>query len=329
MRTPPGTARRRALLLAAGSALAAPGLARAQQAATAAPQIRLLVPFAAGGPMDMVARLVAPGAAQRLGQTVVVENRTGGTGAVAMAEVARARPDGTTLMITGSSWPVVMLLNRNLGFRMADFAPLTRMTLAPHLFVVPAELPVRSVEEFVAEARRRPGQWSYGTSGIGTTLHLGTEMLKMRTGIDIVHVPYRGNAPAMADLLAGRLQTMFPTIAEATPHLAEGRLRALAVGHAERIDTLPGVPTMGELGLGDVPAASDFGVATQAEVPAALRARLTEAFRDSIREPGLVARLRERGIFVVATTAERFAALVREEGERYAEVIRFAKVTLD
>jgi tripartite-type tricarboxylate transporter receptor subunit TctC len=316
---------RRRLLLA-GGLLAVP---RHRPRAQAAPQLRLLVPFAAGGPMDMVARLVAPGAAQRLGQAIVVENRTGGTGAVAMAEVARARPDGTTLMITGSSWPVVMLLNRNLSFGMADFAPLTRMTLAPHLFVVPAGLPVRSVEEFVAEARRRPGEWSYGTSGIGTTLHLGTEMLKMRTGIDIVHVPYRGNAPAMADLLAGRLQTMFPTITEATPYLADGRLRALAVGYTERIDTLPGVPTMAELGLGDVPAASDFGVATQAEVPAPVRARLTEAFRDAIREPGLAARLRELGIFVVASTAERFAEMVKEEGERYAEVIRFAKVTLN
>ncbi len=202
-------------MLVAGGMIVTPRVPRAQ----AAPQIRLLVPFAAGGPMDMVARLVAPGAAQRLGQTIVVENRSGGTGAVTMAEVARARPDGTTLMITGSSWPVVMLLNRNLSFRVADFAPLTRMTLAPHLFVVPAGLPVRSVEEFVAQARRRPGAWSYGTSGIGTTLHLGTEMLKMRTGIDIVHVPYRGNAPAMADLLAGRLQTIAaadgPTLAGA------------------------------------------------------------------------------------------------------------------
>jgi tripartite-type tricarboxylate transporter receptor subunit TctC len=154
-------------------------------------------------------------------------------------------------------------------------------------------------------------------------------MLKMRTGIDIVHVPYRGNAPAMADLLAGRLQTMFPTIAEAAPYLADGRLRALAVGYPERIDTLPNVPTMAEVGLGDVPAASDFGVATQAEVPAQARARLTEAFRDAIREPGLVARLRELGIFVVATTAERFAEMVQEEGERYTEVIRFANVTLN
>ncbi len=315
--------RRRTLLAAA---LTTPSRLTAQQGA---PTVRLLVPFAAGGPMDMVARLVAPGAAQLLGQPIVVENRTGGTGTVAMAEVARARPDGTTLMMTGSSWPVVVLLNRNLSFRMADFAPLTRLTLAPHLFVVPGGLPVRSVAEFIAEARRRPGEWSYGTSGIGTTLHLGTEMLKLRTGIDIVHVPYRGNAPAMADLLAGRLQTMFPTIAEAAPYLAEGRLRALAVGYPQRLDTLPDVPTMEEVGLGDVPAASDFGVATGAEVPAPLRERLSEAFRGAVREAATAARLREAGIFVVASTAARFAEMVAEEGARYAEVIRAANITLN
>ena len=315
--------RRRTLLAAA---LTTPSRLTAQQGA---PTVRLLVPFAAGGPMDMVARLVAPGAAQLLGQPIVVENRTGGTGTVAMAEVARARPDGTTLMMTGSSWPVVVLLTRTLSFRMPGFAPPTRLTLAPHLFVVPGSLPVRSVAEFTAEARRRPGEWSYGTSGIGTTLHLGTEMLKLRTGIDIVHVPYRGNAPAMADLLAGRLQTMFPTIAEAAPYLAEGRLRALAVGYPQRLDTLPDVPTMEEVGLGDVPAASDFGVATGAEVPAPLRERLSEAFRGAVREVAVAARLREAGIFVVASTAARFAEMVAEEGARYAEVIRAANITLN
>ncbi|MCW8085456.1 Bug family tripartite tricarboxylate transporter substrate binding protein [Sabulicella glaciei] len=314
---------RRALL--ASAVLTAPVPLRAQSA----PPIRLIVPFAAGGPMDMVARLVAPGAGAHLGQTVVVENRTGGTGAVGMAEVARARPDGTTLMMTGSSWPVVMLLNPNLSFRMTDFAPLTRLTLAPHVFAVPGNLPVRSVAEFVAEAKRRPGEWSYGTSGIGTTLHLGTEMLKRRAGIDLVHVPYRGNAPAMADLLAGRLQTMFPTIAEVTPFLADGRLRALAVGYGERLDTLPDVPTMAEVGLGDVPAASDFGVATGAEVPAAQRERLSEAFRASVRDPATTARLREAGIFVVASTAQRFAQMVAEEGARYAEIIQAANITLN
>jgi tripartite-type tricarboxylate transporter receptor subunit TctC len=309
-------------------ALAAPGSLRAQPAWPDRP-LRLLVPFAAGGPMDMMARLVSPSAGAGLGQQVVVENRTGGTGAVAMAEVARAKPDGHTLMMTGASWPVVMLLNRNLGFRMQDFAPLSRLTVAPHVMVVPGELPVRSVADFIAAAKRRPGEWSYGTSGIGTTLHLGTEMLKLRAGIDIVHVPYRGNAPAIADLLAGRLQTMFPTLGEAMPYLADGRLRALAVGYSSRVEWLPEVPTLAEVGYGDVPASSDFGVACSAEVPAALRDRLTEAFRSAVREPRAAQRLRETGIIVVASTGPAFATMVAVDGARYAEVIRAANITLN
>lgn len=314
---------RRAAMLSS-SALVLPGIARGQEFPTR--PIKLLVPFAAGGPMDLVARLVAPGATTELSQQVIVENRTGGTGAVAMTEVARARPDGYTLMFTGASWPVVPLLNLNLPFSMADFAALTRLTVAPHVMVVPSQLPVRSLAEFIAEAKKRPGEWSYGTSGIGTTLHLGTEMLKMRAGIDLVHVPYRGNAPAITDLLAGRLQTMFPTLAEAIPYIRDDRMRPLAVGYAQRVEWLPDVPTLSELGYGDVPASSDFGVATGAEVPLAIRMKLTAAFRAAVRQPAIGTRLHELGIIVVASTAEEFAAMVAEEGARYANVIRAANV---
>jgi tripartite-type tricarboxylate transporter receptor subunit TctC len=313
--------------LVAASALAMPGFACAQDFPRRS--IKLLVPFAAGGPMDLVARLVAPGASTELGQPVVVENRTGGTGAVAMAEVARATPDGYTLMFTGASWPVVPLLTRNLPFRMADFAPLTRLTIAPHVMVVPSQLPVHSLAEFIAEAKKRPGDWSYGTSGIGTTLHLGTEMLVLRAGISLVHVPYRGNAPAITDLLASRLQTMFPTLAEAIPYIRDNLMRPLAVGYTQRVEWLPEVPTLAELGYGDVPASSDFGVATGVEVPAPAQARLTAAFRAAVRQPAIGARLRDLGIIVVASSANEFARVVTEEGARYAEVIRAANVPMN
>jgi tripartite-type tricarboxylate transporter receptor subunit TctC len=318
--------RRQALLATAG--LATPGVLRAQEAWPARP-LRLIVPFAAGGPMDMVARLVAGPAAEALGGTIIVENRSGGTGAVGIGEVARAAPDGYSLMMTGSSWPVVPLLNPGASFRMADFAPLTRLTVAPQVFAVPGSLPVASVAEFIAEARRRPGQWSYATSGIGTTMHLSTEMIKRRTGIDLVHVPYRGNAPAMTDLLAGRVQTMFPTVVEVLPFLREGRLKALAIGNRERVEWLPEVPTLAEAGFGDVPASSDFGVACVAGVPAPIRARLSEAFRTGVRQPQVVVRLQEAGILVVATSAAEFASLVADEGARFAEVIRAANITLN
>ncbi|MDB5415426.1 MAG: bugT [Rubritepida sp.] len=318
--------RRQSLLASPVVALARP--LAAQEVWPSRP-IRLLVPFAAGGPMDLVGRLIAPAAGNLLGQQVIVENRTGGTGAVAMAEVARATPDGYTLMMTGASWPVILLLNQNLSFRMTDFAPLTRITIAPHVMVVPSSLPVHSLAEFIAEAKKRPGEWSYGTSGIGTTLHLGTEMLELRAGIDLVHVPYRGNAPAITDLLAGRLQTMFPTLAEAIPYINDNRMRALAVGYRERVEWLPDVPTLAEAGYGDVPASSDFGIACGAQVPAPIREKISEAFRTAVRQPQVGARLHELGILVVASTAEEFATMLTEETARYAEVIRAANITLN
>jgi len=319
--------RRRALL--AAPALALPGPLRAQAAWPGERPIRLLVPFAAGGPMDTVARLLAPPVGRILGQQVVVENRTGGTGIVCLTEVAHAAPDGYTLMITGASWPVTMLLNRSLPFRMADFAPLSRLTVAPFVMVVPAALPVRSLAAFVVEAKKSPGAWSYGTSGIGTTLHMAMEMLKLRAGIDLVHVPYRGDAPAMTDVLAGRLQAMFPTLSMARPYIQDNRLRPLAVGYTQRVEGLPDVPTLAELGYGDVPASADFGVACAAGVPAPIREKVSEAFRAAIRQPEAGRRLHDMGILVVGSTAEEFAAMLANETARYAEVIRAANITLN
>jgi tripartite-type tricarboxylate transporter receptor subunit TctC len=319
--------RRQALLAAA--AVVAPRALHAQPAWPSARPIRLLVPFAAGGPMDAVARLLATPVGELLGQQVVVENRTGGTGIVCLTECARSTPDGYTLMITGASWPVTMLLNRDLPFRMSDFAPLSRLTVAPFVMVVPASMPVRSLAEFIAEAKKRPGEWSYGTSGIGTTLHMATEMLKLRAGIDLVHVPYRGDAQAMTDLLAGRLQTMFPTLTTAEPYIRDNRLRALAVGYTQRLDSLPDVPTLTELGYGEVPASADFGVACAAGVPAPIREKVSEAFRAAVRQPAAGRRLGDMGILVVGSTADEFATMLASESARYAEVIRAANITLN
>ncbi|HEY4252361.1 MAG TPA: tripartite tricarboxylate transporter substrate binding protein [Roseomonas sp.] len=318
--------RRQALLAAAGIAL--PRLAWAGDTWPSRP-VRLIVPFPAGGPMDMVARLVAPLASEAIGAPVIVDNRSGGTGTIAIIETARAAPDGHTLMITGSSWPVVPLLNPGVPFHMSDFAPLSRLTVAPLIFAVPGSLPVSSLGEFIEEARKRPGQWSYATSGIGSTLHLSTEMIKRRAGIDLVHVPYRGNGPAMTDLLAGRVQTMFPTIMDALPFLREGRLKALAVGYRERVEWLPEVPTLAEAGFGDVPASSDFGLACPAAVPAPIRDRLGDAFRNGARQPQIRQRLHDAGILVVATGAAEFTSLVADEGARFAEVIRTANISLN
>jgi len=315
-----------------GAALAAAALApRRSRAADPWPSrpLRILTPFGAGGAMDMVARLIAPSVSQALGQPVVVENRPGATGTICMGEVAQAPPDGHTMMITGSSFAIVGLLMHNLPFRMSDFAPLTRLTVGPSVLVVPSQLGVRSFAEFVAAAKARPGQWSYGSVGVGSSLHLGGEELKMRTGTDLVHVPYRGWPNAATDLLANRIQVYFSTIPDALPMIQSGRLRALAVTHTERLPALSEVPTVAELGFPGLRVSSDFGMAIGAAVPAPIRARLEEVFRAAIREPAIRERLLASGIFVVGSSAEEYASLLAEDIARYAEVIRVAGIRLE
>lgn len=323
------TSRRGLGLAAAGMAAGfAPVVARAADPWPSRP-LRLLTPFGAGGAMDMVARLLAPHVSQALGQPVVVENRPGGTGTVCMGEVAQAAPDGHTMMITGSSFAIVGLLMPGLRFRMSDFAPLTRLTVGPSVLVVPAQLGVRSFAEFVAGAKARPGQWSYGSVGVGTSLHLGGEELKMRTGTDLVHVPYRGWPNAATDLLANRIQVYFSTIPDALPMIQSGQLRALAVTHSERLPALPETPTVTELGFPTLRVSSDFGMAIGAGVPASIRARLEGVFRAAIREPALEERLLTSGIFVVGSSAEEYASLMAEDIARYAEIIRVAGIRLE
>ncbi|MDB5412764.1 MAG: tripartite tricarboxylate transporter substrate binding protein [Rubritepida sp.] len=322
---------RRSLMSTAGI-LAASALPLSQSLAAdpwPSRSMRLLVPFGAGGAMDMVARLLAPAVSQALGQPVVVENRPGGTGTVCMAEVARAAPDGYTMMITGSSYATVSLLMRNLSFSMSDFAPLTLLSVAPSVLVVPSQLGPRTLAEFVAGAKARSGQWSFGSVGVGTSIHMGAEMLKAQAGIDLVHVPYRGWPNASTDLLTGRIQMYFSTIPDALPLIETGQLRALAVTHWERIPALADVPTFTELGYPDVRASSDFGLSIASATPAPIRIRLEETFRAAIRDPAMRERLLPRGIFVVGSSAEEFASILAEETARYARIIRIANVTLE
>lgn len=314
-------------LLAAAAAVPA-AQSRAQDVWPSRP-MRLLVPFAAGGGMDMVARLLAPLVTEALGRQVVVENRPGATGTITMAEVAHAPPDGYTMMITGTSYSIVSLLMPQLPFGMDDFAPLSRLTVGPNVLVVSRQLGIGTLAEFIAAARTHPGQWSYGTTGVGTSLHLATEMLKQRAGIDLVHVPYRGTAPAMADLLAGRLQTMFATVPDALQLIGTGQLRGLAICYGERVAALPEVPTFSELGYAEVRASSDFGLAIGARTPEAICRRLEAAFRTAVRRPEVRDRLAQVGMFVVGSSAVEFAQIVAEETTLYADVIRLAGVKLE
>ena len=323
---------RRTLLAATAGGLAATtvplGGASANEPWPTKP-IKVIMPFGAGGSMDTLSRLLAPIVSETLGQQVIVENRPGATGTVTMAAVASAPADGYTLMFTGSSYAIIALLMPNLPFKMDAFTPLSRLTVGPTLMAVPAQLGIKTMAEFVAEAKKQPGKWSYGSSGIGTSVHLGGELFKMAAGVDLVHVPYRATPALVADLLENRLQMSVLGVADCRQYIASGQLRALAVSFTERMPEFPDVPTFAEVGYPNVRASNDFGIAIRADTPAPIKARLEEAYRTAVRRPEIVQRLKDFGLIVVATSSADFTRVLAEDAARYSEVIRAANVKLE
>ena len=312
----------------AGVAVAPLSGARAADPWPAKP-IRVLMPFGAGGSMDVLSRLLAPIVAEQLGQQVIVENRPGATGTVAMAAVASAPADGYTLMFTGSSYAIIGLLMRNLPFSMDAFTPLSRLTIGPTMLTVPSQLGIRTMAEFVAAAKAQPGKWSYGSSGIGTSVHMGGELFKMDAGLDLAHVPYRATPAIAADLLESRLQMSILGVTDCRQYLLFGQLRALALSNTERMPEFPDVPTFAEVGYPKVRASNDFGIAIRADTPAPIKARLEEAYRTAVRRPEIVKRLTDIGLIVVGTSSAEFVRILAEDTERYTEVIRVANIKLE
>jgi tripartite-type tricarboxylate transporter receptor subunit TctC len=324
---------RRALLQATGAAaLLAPmamGVGARAQSWPAAKPIRVIMPFGAGGSMDILSRLLAPIVSQALGQQVVVENRPGATGTVTMAAVASAPADGYTLMFTGSSFATVGLLMRNLPFSMDAFTPLSRLTIGPTILTVPSQLGPKTVPEFVAAAKANPGKWSFGSSGVGTSVHFGGELFKLDAGLDMTHVPYRATPAIVADLLESRIQMSILGVTDARQYLLSGQLRGLALSHTERMPEFPDLPTFAEVGYPKVRASNDFGIAIRADTPAPIKARLEEAYRTAVRNPEIVKRLADIGLLVVGTSSAEFSRDLAQDAVRYAEVIRVANIKLE
>lgn len=279
--------------------------------------------------MDILSRLLAPIVSESLGQPVVVENRAGATGTVAMAAVASAPADGYTLMFTGSSFPIVSLLMRNLPFTMDAFTPLSRLTIGPTILAVPSQLGVKNIAEFVAAAKAQPGKWSYGSSGIGTSVHMGGELFKRDAGVDLAHVPYRATPAIVADLLESRLQMSVLGVTDVRQYVLSGQIRGLALSHSERMREFPDLPTFAEVGYPNVRASNDFGIAIRADTPAPIRARLEEAYRTAVRRPEIVQRLADIGLIVVGTSSAEFSRALTEDIARYSEVIRSANIKLE
>jgi tripartite-type tricarboxylate transporter receptor subunit TctC len=317
---------RRSLMAALLTGTAAPRIASAQQIAGGR-NISVVVPFGAGGAVDIVGRLVAQELQARLGQTVVVENRTGGGGNIAMQHVARATPDGTTLLLGSPTAVTNRYLYDNLTYDpRAQLAPIFLVGEIPSVMVCAPRFEAADGGAFVAMAKARPGHYNYASGGAGTSEHLAAELLKLRAGIDVVHVSYRGGAPAMTDVAAGQVHVMFTNIAQALPLIEGGQLRALGVADQNRHPALPDVKTFAEMGVPNLNVKVWWGLMGPTGMPADMVQRLNALLNEAVNAPamrGAIERLRARPI---GGSVESFAQHLAREDEAWSQVIRTANI---
>jgi tripartite-type tricarboxylate transporter receptor subunit TctC len=319
----------RRTLLASTLALPFAATARAQSWAPTRP-VRLVVPFAAGGATDLTARLLAERLGPMLGQPVVVENRAGAGGNLGAEIVAKAEPDGHTLLMgTIGTASINQFLYSRLPFRMEDLAPVVLVNQVANGIIVHPGVPARSFAELVAHAKANPGRLNYGTPGNGTSGHMSGELLKVRAGIDLTHVPYRGTGAVLPDLLSGTLQVAVDNLPAYLPHIREGRLRLLAVTSRERWFAAPEAPTVQESGIAGFEAVAWFCVQAPARIPAAAVQRVAAAVLEILREPAVIARIREIGMEPRPMGPTDFAAFIAAENTKWQEVVRLSGAKLD
>lgn len=318
---------RRTLLAAT---LATPALAQGGASSwSPARPVRLIAPYAPGGGVDTASRLLAVPMSATLGQSVVVENRGGAGGSIGAAEVARSAPDGLTVMIDALAHTVNPALMRGLPFDYATaFTPISQVLIWPQILIVHPSMPVRNLQEFVAYVRARPGQLSYGSSGNATAAHLASALLLNRAGLDMVHVPYRGGAPALQDVVAGNIAFVFGTVASSLQLAQGGQVRALAVSSATRIGGLPDVGTVAEQGFEGYELNEWNGLYGPAGLPAPVIARWYEAVRHALADTAVRARLDALGAIPLGTDPQAFAAYVRQQREIMARLVRETRIEL-
>jgi tripartite-type tricarboxylate transporter receptor subunit TctC len=289
--------------------------------------IRMVLPFAPGGGADLTGRLVAPGLTERLGQPVVMDNRPAAGGILGTEIAARAAPDGYTLLIATSSVAANPSIYKKLPYDIVkDFVPITQAVNSPLVVVVHPSLPVKTMQELIAHARANPNKLNYGSSGGGGSPHIAGEMLKSMARIDIVHVVYKGIGPALIALLGNEVQLTFSNLFVAQPHIAAGRMRAIAITSAERSKVRPEWPTVAESGLPGYQMGLWFGFMAPVATPNGIVRRLNRELVAILTSPEIVNNIRSQGGDVVASTPDVFAKVLREEIERYAKVIRAAGI---
>jgi tripartite-type tricarboxylate transporter receptor subunit TctC len=294
--------------------------------------IRLVVPFPAGGATDLLARAIAQGIGNGLGQPIVIDNRPGAGGTLGSSEVAKAAPDGhTLLMATSSTHAIAPHLNPNLTYRVeTDFTPIAQVANATNIVLVPQSLPVASIKELIAYARARPGQLNYASSGNGTIVNLTAEAFKAQAGVFIVHIPYRGTALAIPDLVSGKVQLLFDSIVSGLPHVKDGKLKALAITSAKRSTLVPELPTVAESGLPGFESTTWFGVYGPKGLSAEITNRVAAELQRALQRPDVAERLAKLGAEPVADAGPaKFAAVVKADSARWATLIRERKISAE
>jgi tripartite-type tricarboxylate transporter receptor subunit TctC len=318
--------RRTFLHLAAGAA-ALPAVSRIARAQTyPARPVRIIVGFPPAGGNDLYAHLIAQWLSERLGQPFIVENRPGAAGNIGTEVAAKAPPDGYTLLLawSGDTWNATLYTNLKFNF-IRDIAPVATISRGMGVLVVNPAVPVKSVPELIAYAKSNPGKITVASSGIGSNPHMYWELFKSRTGVDMLHVPYRGAAPALTDLLGGQVQVMFAAMASVIEYIKAGTLRALAVTDARRADVLPAVPTVGEF-LTGYEASSWWGIGAPRNTSAEIIDKLSREINAGLADPGVKTRIAELGDTVFASSPADFHKLIAEDTEKWGKVIRAGNI---
>ena len=318
------------LLTIVSLALGATGIVQAQEYPNRL--LRDIVPFPPGGAVDIVSRIVTAKLSEVLGQSIVVENRAGGAGGtVGAAIAAKATPDGYTLFTCQiASHAISPALYKTLPYdHIKDFVPISLLGTTPNVLTVHPSVPVKSVSELIAWAKASPGKINYASPGIGTSPHLTMELFKSSTGINLVNVPYKGGAPALADLLGGHVGVMFANLPEHLPSIKAGKLRGLAVSSAQRTPHLPDVPTVAESGVPGFEVTVWYGMCAPAGVPKPIVAKLNAAVVETLNFPEVKERLMQNSITAESSTPEQFAAHIKSETAKWARVVKEAGVTVE
>ena len=309
------------------AALAAP-LAMAQ--GFPSKPIRIVVPFAAGGAVDVVARAVGQRMSEQMGSPVVVENRPGASANLGAELVSKAAPDGYTLLMGANGLATNVTLFKNLPFdTLRDFAPIARVGYAPLVLVVPPSSPAKSLKELIALAKAQPGSLNYGSAGNGSSGHLATELLRINTKIDVVHVPYKGGGPALTDLMGSRLSFMLINPIEVISNIKAQRLRALAIASPKRIPMLPDVPTFTEAGVSGYDASVWWGLVAPAKTPKEIVARLSTEALKALENDGVKEKLLGLGAVIDPAGPDQFGKFLKDEIEKWAQVIKTSGIQPD